>query len=199
MAWPSHAKTVGVTAIDPLMRRPVPHTRRNADVTIVLVMGVSGCGKTTIAAGLAERMGWRLLEGDAFHPAANVEKMRAGTPLTDDDRWPWLRAIAAACDAMRAEGQSAVVACSALKRAYREVLRPDILVFPRGDKSLIAARMIARTDHFMPAKLLDSQFATLEEPGADEHPIVLDITDAPTRLIDVLSARLSAQLPPPAR
>jgi carbohydrate kinase (thermoresistant glucokinase family) len=148
-------------------------------VTIVVVMGVSGSGKTTVAAGLARQEGWTLLEGDSFHPAANVAKMAAGTPLTDDDRWPWLRAIAAREDELRAAGQSAVVACSALKRSYRDILlggRPDtVLMYLRGSHALIAERMKARQHHFMPPALLDSQFATLEEPGPDEHPIVVDI------------------------
>lgn len=150
----------------------------------IVVMGVSGSGKTTIAAMLAERLGWRLLEGDAFHPPGNVAKMQAGTPLTDDDRWPWLRAIAEAIG----QGGDAVVACSALKRAYRDVLRggrDDVrLVFLSGDKALIAGRMAARKDHFMPAALLDSQFATLEEPSADEHPIVVSIDTAPVRIVE---------------
>lgn len=148
-------------------------------MTIVLMMGVSGSGKTTIAAGLARKEGWLLLEGDQFHPPANIAKMKAGTPLTDADRWPWLQAIAAREDELRANGQSAVVACSALKRAYRNILigdRPDtLLVYMRGSKALIAERMKARKDHFMPPALLDSQFDTLEEPGPDEHPIVVDI------------------------
>ncbi|MEA2741655.1 MAG: gluconokinase [Acetobacteraceae bacterium] len=148
-------------------------------MTIVVVMGVSGSGKTTIAAGLARKEGWLLLEGDQFHPPANIAKMQAGTPLTDADRWPWLQAIAAREDELRANGQSAVVACSALKRAYRNILigdRPDaLLVYMRGSKALIAERMKARKDHFMPPALLDSQFDTLEEPGPDEHPIVVDI------------------------
>jgi gluconokinase len=148
-------------------------------MTIVVVMGVSGSGKTTIAAGLARKEGWLLLEGDQFHPPANIAKMQAGTPLTDADRWPWLLAIAAREDELRANGQSAVVACSALKRAYRNILigdRPDtLLVYMRGSKALIAERMKARKDHFMPPALLDSQFDTLEEPGPDEHPIVVDI------------------------
>jgi gluconokinase len=142
-------------------------------------MGVSGSGKTTIARGLADGEGWILLEGDQFHPPANIAKMKAGIPLTDEDRWPWLRAIAAREDELRAAGQSAVVACSALKRAYREILidgRPDmLLVYLRGSKELIAERMKARKGHFMPPALLDSQFATLEEPGPDEHPIVIEI------------------------
>jgi len=148
-------------------------------MTIVIVMGVSGSGKTTVAAGLAHGEGWTLLEGDSFHPAANIAKMEAGTPLTDDDRWPWLRAIAEREDELRAAGQSAVVACSALKRSYRDILiggRPDtVLMYLRGSKALIAERMKARKHHFMPPELLDSQFATLEEPDPDEYPIVVDI------------------------
>lgn len=149
-------------------------------MTIAVVMGVSGSGKTTIARGLADGEGWLLLEGDQFHPAANIAKMKAGTPLTDDDRWPWLRAIAAREDQLRAAGQSAVVACSALKSAYRDVLigdRPDtLLVYLRGSKALIGERMRARHGHFMPAALLDSQFADLEEPSAAENPIIVEIS-----------------------
>jgi gluconokinase len=151
-------------------------------MTIVVFMGVSGSGKTTIAAAVARKEGWILLEGDQFHPPANIAKMEAGTPLTDEDRWPWLRAIAAKEDELLAGGQSAAVACSALKRAYRDILigdRPDtVLVYLRGSKALIAERMKARKDHFMPPALLDSQFATLEEPGPDENPIVVDIGGA---------------------
>jgi gluconokinase len=152
-------------------------------MTIVVVMGVSGSGKTTIAAGLAAKEGWILLEGDSFHPPGNIAKMKAGTPLTDEDRWPWLHAVAAKEDELRTVGQSAVVACSALKRSYRAILvgdRPDtLLVYLRGSKALISKRMQARKGHFMPPALLDSQFATLEEPGAEERPIVVDI-DGPS-------------------
>ena len=148
-------------------------------MTIAVVMGVSGSGKTTIACAIANREGWILLEGDRFHPAANIAKMEAGTPLTDDDRWPWLRAIAARQDQLRAAGQSAVIACSALKRAYRDILiggRADtVLIYLRGSKPLIADRVKARQDHFMPPALLDSQFADLQEPTTDEQPIVVDI------------------------
>ena len=151
-------------------------------MTIVVVMGVAGSGKTTVAAALARQEGWTLLEGDSFHPPANVAKMSAGIPLTDEDRWPWLRAIAARADELAAAGQSSVVACSALKRAYRDILRggrPDtVLVYLRGSKDLIGKRMAARKDHFMPPALLDSQFATLEEPGPDENPIVADVGGA---------------------
>jgi gluconokinase len=148
-------------------------------MTIVVVMGVSGSGKTTVAAGIARAEGWTLLEGDSFHPPANIAKMHAGTPLTDEDRWPWLRAIAAREDELLAAGQSAVVACSALKRSYRDILIGErggtILMYLRGSQALIAERMKARKGHFMPPALLDSQFATLEAPGPDERAIVVDI------------------------
>jgi gluconokinase len=163
-------------------------------MTIVVVMGVSGSGKTTIAEGLAAAEGWSVLEGDAFHPPANVAKMKAGIPLTDDDRWPWLHAIAAAIDADRARGENAVVACSALRRAYRDVLigdRRDVrLVYLAGSQALIEQRMRARTGHFMPASLLDSQFRTLEEPGADENPITVSIDGAPDDVVRTIVERL---------
>jgi gluconokinase len=165
---------------------------------ILLVMGVAGSGKTTIARLLADRLGWRFQEGDALHPPANVAKMSAGTPLTDEDRWPWLAAIAAVIDGWRAEGASGIVTCSALKRAYRAVLvgnRPDVrLVHLAGEKPLIAARMAARRGHFMPPALLDSQFATLEPPGADENAITLDIGADPAAMVEVLVARLRQEM-----
>ena len=156
-------------------------------MTLAIVMGVSGSGKTTIARALAREEGWILLEGDQFHPATNVAKMKAGTPLTDEDRWPWLHAIAAREDELLAAGQSAAVACSALKRAYRDILigsRPDtLLVYLCGSRALVGERMAARKDHFMPPALLDSQFATLEEPTPDEHPIIVDIGGPPDAVI----------------
>ena len=160
-------------------------------MTIAVVMGVSGCGKTTIAAGVARHYGWTLLEGDSFHPPANVAKMSAGHPLTDEDRWPWLRAIAAKAGEIEASAGSAVVACSALKRVYRDILIGDrpgaILIYLRGSRDLIGARMAARKNHFMPPALLDSQFATLEEPGSDEHPLIADVTgSSDSVLADVL-------------
>ena len=154
-------------------------------MTLLLVMGVSGCGKTTVAAGVAQHLGWTLLEGDTFHPPANVAKMASGTPLTDEDRWPWLRAIVA--EAVRHD--RVVVACSALKRAYRDILAPDRLVYLQGTKALIAARLNARKGHFMPPALLDSQFATLEPPGPDEHPIVVPIDPPASELIRTVLAR----------
>ncbi len=168
-------------------------------MTIAVLMGVSGSGKTTVARGVAQREGWRLVEGDAFHPSANVAKMHAGTPLTDDDRWPWLRAIAREIDAMRERGESAVVACSALKRAYRDILigaRPDVvLVYLQGSQALIAERIAARKHHFMPPALLDSQFAALEEPGPDERPIVASIAPAPDAIVDAVVRELKERTP----
>jgi gluconokinase len=162
--------------------------------TVAVLMGVSGSGKTTIARGVAERQGWVLIEGDSFHPPANVAKMHAGTPLTDEDRWPWLQAIAREIDAMRTQGQSAVVACSALKRAYRDILIGDrsnvVLVYLRGSKALIADRLVARKDHFMPPALLDSQFATLEEPSEDENALVVSIAGPVDAIVDEVVRQL---------
>lgn len=162
-------------------------------MTVLVVMGVAGCGKTTIGQAVAARMGWEFQEGDALHPAENVAKMAGGTPLTDEDRWPWLRSIAAVIDGWRAAGKSGVVTCSALKPEYRDILigdRPDVrLVYLRGDQALIAGRMAARKGHFMPTALLDSQFATLREPTAEERPIVVDIGPAPDTIAEVVIAR----------
>jgi len=169
-------------------------------MTIAIVMGVSGSGKTTVAAGVARQEGWTLLEGDKFHPPANLAKMQAGIPLTDEDRWPWLRAIAARADELREAGQSAAVACSALKRAYRDVLigsRPDtVLVYLRGSKALINERIKARRGHFMPPALLDSQFAALEEPGPDENPVIVDVGGTPEDEIADAVRQLNARKGP---
>lgn len=165
---------------------------------VLVVMGVSGSGKSTIAAALAVRLHWTYEDGDWFHPPANVEKMHAGHPLTDDDRGPWLAAIAAWIDSTRAAGGHAVIACSALKRAYRNVLvgdRPDVrIVYLKGDHDLIARRMSVRHGHFMPVALLDSQFATLEEPGPDENPIVVSIDAHPRDIVEAIVAQLG--IPP---
>lgn len=148
----------------------------------LVVMGVSGSGKSTIAEHLAARLGWRYVDGDLFHPPANVAKMSAGHPLTDEDRWPWLRALAAEIDKLLAAGISSVVACSALKRVYRDILvhgRDDIrIVMLDGTRELIAKRLAARKGHFMPPGLLDSQFKTLEPPQRSERPVTVSI-DAP--------------------
>jgi gluconokinase len=145
----------------------------------LIVMGVSGSGKSTIAASLAERLNWVYEDGDRFHPASNVAKMSAGQPLTDEDRWPWLQAIADEIDRVCESGGHVVIACSALKRAYRDVLvhgRDDVrIVYLKGAQLLIADRLARRKGHFMPPGLLDSQFQTLEPPAAGENPITVSI------------------------
>ena len=152
----------------------------------LIVMGVSGSGKSTIADELAKRIGWTYEDGDQFHPASNVAKMHAGHPLTDEDRWPWLRAIAAEIDRVCRDGEHAVIACSALKRAYRDVLvhgRNDVrIVYLDGTQQLIADRLAKRKGHFMPPDLLPSQFRTLEPPGSDEDPVTVSI-DASVEII----------------
>lgn len=151
-------------------------------------MGVSGAGKSTIAEALARQLGWRCEDGDRFHPAGNVAKMSAGRPLTDEDRWPWLKAIADEIDRLCGKEQRAVFACSALRRAYREVLvhgRDDVrIVFLDGTKELIAGRLAARKGHFMPAGLLDSQFRTLEPPTPDEGAVSVSIDATVDAIVD---------------
>ena len=152
----------------------------------LIVMGVSGSGKSTVGEALAQRLGWRFEDGDKFHPASNVAKMHAGIPLTDDDRWPWLKAIADEIDRGCAVGSPAIIACSALKRAYRDVLvhgRNDVrFVYLRGDQALIARRLALRKGHFMPPGLLTSQFQTLQPPTDDES-VVAVLIDAPVATI----------------
>ncbi|MBA4224733.1 MAG: gluconate kinase [Methylobacterium sp.] len=142
-------------------------------------MGVASSGKTSLCERLAERLGWPFRDADSFHPPANVAKMSSGIPLTDEDRKPWLSAIAAWIDELRNSGGNGIVTCSALKKAYRDVIvgdRPDVaLVYLKGSRELIGQRMAARQHHFMPPSLLDSQFATLQEPGADEKPLVVQV------------------------
>jgi gluconokinase len=160
----------------------------------LIVMGVSGAGKTTVAEALSERLGWRCEDGDKFHPASNVAKMSAGQPLTDEDRWPWLKAIADEIDRLCAKQQPAVFACSALKRAYRDVLvhgRDDVrLIFLDGTKTLIAGRLAARKGHFMPAGLLDSQFRTLERPASDEAAVTVSIDASVEAIVDNIVRQL---------
>jgi gluconokinase len=150
---------------------------------VVVLMGVSGSGKTTIAALLAAALGCQFQEGDDLHSRENVEKMRRRTPLTDADRMPWLHKIAEEIDGWRARGECGVLTCSALKRSYRDVIiggRQNVaLVYLKGSRDLIHQRVAARHEHFMPIALLDSQFATLEEPTPEEHPIVVDVGGKP--------------------
>lgn len=153
----------------------------------IVVMGVSGCGKSTVAEGIAEEMGLPLAEADRFHPPENIAKMRAGIPLTDADRWPWLSALAAWMRAQARQGRSTVMACSALRRSYRDVLRtgpPSLdIIHLDGPPEIIRERMSHREGHFMPATLLDSQVATLEPLEADESGIVLDLSKPPDDLV----------------
>jgi gluconokinase len=162
---------------------------------ILVVMGVSGAGKTTVGELIAERLDWPFVDGDDLQPKANIDKMRSGVPLTDADRAPWLAAIGDWIDARAKAGQPGVVACSALKRAYRDSLRkgrPQVrIVYLRGSQTEIAERLAHRAGHFWPAKLLPSQFADLEPPGADEHAIVVDIGEASEAVAKAVIERLS--------
>jgi gluconokinase len=161
---------------------------------ILIVAGVAGCGKTTVGALLAGRLRWRFADGDAFHPEANIAKMQEGIPLTDEDRWPWLRAVTEWIDARIAEGQSGVITCSALKRAYRDELlagRPTAtMVFLQVSRDMIDRRLGIRTGHFFPGKLLDSQFAALEPPAPDERVVTVlaegDAAQAAAKIIATL-------------
>lgn len=160
----------------------------------LVVMGVSGSGKSTVADKLAARLRWTYEDGDRFHPKSNVEKMSAGHPLTDEDRRPWLQAIADEIDRVCKAGEHVVIACSALKRAYRDILvhgRNDVrFVYLDGTQELIAGRLAKRKDHFMPAGLLASQFKTLEPPGTDENPIAVSIDASVDAIVDDIVSKL---------
>ena len=173
------------------------HAAHNSPM-VVVIMGVSGSGKTTVGKLLAGRLGWRYQEGDALHPPENVAKMSSGTPLGDADRIPWLQRIAGRIDAWRTGGETGIVTCSALKRAYRDIIigdRPDVgLVHLRGSRELIGRRMAARKGHFMPTALLDNQFATLQEPSAEERAIVVDVGGTPAEIVDEIVRRLPPDL-----
>ena len=166
----------------------------NPNPCALVVMGVSGSGKSTIADRLAKRLGWTFEDGDRFHPPSNVAKMSAGQPLTDEDRWPWLQAIAGEIDRVCAAGERAVIACSALKRAYRDILvhgRDDVrIVFLDGTPDLIASRLAARQGHFMPPGLLASQFRTLEPPAKDENPVTVEIDARVEVIVDDIIRQL---------
>jgi carbohydrate kinase (thermoresistant glucokinase family) len=166
---------------------------------VVVVMGVSGAGKSTIGRRLAQRLGWKFAEGDQLHPLQNVAKMKSRQPLTDRDRAPWLAAIAEVVDGWRDRGKSGVITCSALKRKYRQQIvgdRHDVrLVYLKGPQQTIAERLALRKDHFMPASLLDSQFATLEPPVPEENPITVGI-DGP---VEEIVERIIGVLFPPAQ
>lgn len=173
---------------------------------VLVVMGISGSGKSTVAALLAGRLGWVLEEGDDLHPESNVAKMAAGTPLTDDDRWPWLDRVGAWIHRQVAAGRPGIITCSALRRVYRDRLRGDdaehvVFVYLAGSRETIGKRLTARTDHFMPSALLDSQIATLEPPGPDENVVTVDVgrraEDEVDEVIDLLG--LQPHSPTPQR
>jgi len=153
----------------------------------VIVMGVCGSGKSTVGAVLAQRLHAAFLEGDAFHPPANVARMAAGVALTDDDRRDWLRALSDELGAAARAGRAVVLSCSALKRSYRDTLRAQAtdlaLVYLRGTPQLLAQRMAGRQGHYMPPSLLASQLATLEPPQGDEHALTLDVAHDPQQLV----------------
>ena len=165
---------------------------------VVVVMGVAGTGKTTIGPLLAARLGVPYAEGDDFHPQANIDKMTAGTPLTDEDRWPWLDAIGAW--AHDRDGLGGVVSSSALKRGYRDRLRaaaPGIVfVHLTGDRALIEDRMSHRHGHFMPTALLDSQFATLQPLQADEAGVAVDVSGSPDEITERAAVALEGLVQP---
>jgi carbohydrate kinase (thermoresistant glucokinase family) len=158
---------------------PASRPEHRAEVQHVVVMGVSGCGKSTIGIALASRLGWPFEEGDRYHLPSSVEKMEAHIPLEDADRWPWLEKLAALIGEHQAAGQSSVLACSALKRSYRDLLRtgaPRVrFLHLHGAREVLQARLDARKGHFFPPDLLASQYATLEPLAPDEDGIVVDV------------------------
>jgi gluconokinase len=170
---------------------------------IIVVMGVSGVGKTTVGKLLAERLDVEFLEGDRFHPPANIAKMKNGEPLTDADRQPWLEILAGELAARRAAGKGVVLACSALRRRYRDILRAghdDVdFVFLHADQAVIQQRLDARRDHFMPPSLLESQLVALEKPGPDERVITVDASQPAEAIVETVLERLAMQSSAPPR
>ena len=170
-------------------------TPRIPGVAAIVVMGVSGAGKSTVGRLTATRLDCPFRDADSFHPPANIAKMASGAPLTDADRWPWLQAIAAWIGEHRAAGTTCVATCSALKRAYRDLVtegqRPDVrLVYLKGDMALIEARLAARRGHFMPPALLRSQFDALEEPSDEERAMVMSIDERPEEIAERVARAL---------
>lgn len=159
---------------------------------VLVIMGVAGSGKSTVAGMLAGRLGWDLAEGDDMHPGANVAKMASGQPLDDGDRWPWLDKIAGWIREHTEAGRPGIITCSALKRSYRDVLRGDhvVFVFLVGTHDKITARLTARHGHFMSAAMLDSQLEALEPPTAETDAITIDVTDSPQQEAERIIARL---------
>lgn len=175
---------------------PLPDPLPDVPLHLV-VMGVAGCGKSTIARGLHERLGWEFAEGDEFHPQSNIDKMASGRPLVDEDRWPWLRILADWTAERDARGEATILTCSALRRPYRALLREGgagtYFVHMHGDKGILLERMEGR-DHFMPPSLLESQLDTLEMLGPDERGIVVDIANPVERAVRMILAQLDLDL-----
>ena len=166
---------------------------------VLVVMGAAGTGKSKVAATLAERLGWDLGEGDDLHPAANVAKMSSGQPLTDEDRWPWLDNVASWIDNHVATGRPGIMTCSALKKAYRDRLRGPRVAFVHlnGTRELLAARLAARRDHYMPSSLLDSQLEALQPLEADEYGIVVELdSKSPEQEAEEIIRRLGISAQP---
>lgn len=161
---------------------------------VIVLMGVAGCGKSTTGAALSEVLDWPFRDADSFHPPANIDKMTRGLPLDDTDRAPWLAAIAQWIDERLATGKPGIVSCSGLKRAYRARIigtRDGVrLVYLKGEPALIAQRLEARKHHFMPASLLASQLAVLEEPQADERPMIVSVAQAPHQVVEAILRQL---------
>jgi gluconokinase len=160
----------------------------------VIIFGVSGAGKTTVGKLLSRQLGWRFVEADDFHPAANIEKMRSGHPLTDGDRWPWLDRLRQQIEQLLSARENAVLACSALKRAYRDRLRVNDevkFVFLRGDHALVEKQLRSRHGHFMDANLLQSQFDDLEEPQPDENVLTIELRRPPKEIAERIEAKLN--------
>ncbi|WP_136660738.1 gluconokinase [Nitratireductor sp. XY-223] len=172
--------------------RPVSDTAR-----LYVVMGVAGCGKSSVGAAVARKFGATYLDGDDFHPPRNIDKMSRGEALTDDDRWPWLKIVARE---MAARPGKVFAGCSALRRIYRDTIaevagEPVTFVFLDGTRDLIAERMNAREGHFMPLSLLDSQFAALEKPEPDERAIVVDISKDQAQVVEDICAQIGKDGP----
>jgi len=171
------------------------HPRTQPEVLVL--MGVAGCGKTTVAAVLSGRLDWPFEEGDALHPQSNVEKMRSGHPLTDEDRQPWLETVATWVEECLDAGSNGLITCSALKRSYREIINRRghgvKFVYLHGSHELIAERLATRHGHFMPPSLLDSQFATLQEPAPDEPAVRIEIGGSPSAIANDIIKALGLQ------
>ena len=193
----SRASSVFLADDTGVHRLESPHAHHRGPPVLV-VMGVSGAGKSAVAEALAARLGWLFEEGDWLHPEANVAKMHAGMALTDADRQPWLEAVAAWIDGQRANHQTGIITCSALKRSYRKIVvgdRPEVrLIYLRGSHAIIAERLAGRQGHFMPAALLRSQIDTLEEPGPDEDPLILDIGPPVGQVAEQIIRLLSSEV-----